>query len=86
MMGLGQDDWWFTLIRCDTAEVCGIVNKRMFVELYQAFYIAEQESGDDTSVGRIFRLNAVCPTEEFPRYKRKLDCWAEYTSRPETAS
>lgn len=82
LIGITHDEWWFTLIQQDTGQVCGLVNKTLFVELYQNFYITGQESHRNSGVGSLYVLNDICPTQEFPRYKRKLDCWSEYTSVP----
>jgi len=81
LMGLTQADWWFTLLRPHTTDVCAIVNKRMFIELYQHFYIEAQHASDADSL-HTFVLNNVCPIQEFPRYQRKLDSWRESVSNP----
>ncbi len=85
-MGIRHDEWWFTLIQRHTGLVCGTVNKTLFVELYQYFYITGQDDHRDTGLGRYYVLNDFCPTQEFPRYKRKLDCWSDYTSKPGTSN
>lgn len=79
-MGLTREDWWYTFIRPESGAVCGMLDKKLFVELYQRYYIDEVKGIDNW--GKYYALNDACPIQEFTRYKRQIDCWTDYISRP----
>ena len=80
LMGFSEGDWWYTLVRNDGGEACGLIPRKLFVELYQNYYI---EKTTTTANGEVyFSLNGACSIQEAARYQHKVDCWSETTSRP----
>jgi hypothetical protein len=80
LMGMSEDDWWYALVRKEGDEVCGLAQRKLFVDLYQNYYVAKIKTV--TRNEAYFELNAVCAIQEAPRYQRKIDSWSEVTSTP----
>jgi len=80
LTGLTKEDWWYVVIQPGTELVCGVLEKTLFVDLYKSFYIECNNRSHNRN--KYFALNDLCPIEDFPRYRRQVDCWYERTSKP----
>jgi hypothetical protein len=80
LMGLCDRDWWYVFAEPGMGTVFGILEKKLFLELYQHFYLIKSASLDFEVTQ--YTLNALCPIQEFPRYQRQMECWREFQSRP----
>jgi hypothetical protein len=80
LMGLSEDDWWYAFVRGEGDEVCGLVQRTLFVELYRDFYVEKTNTASNGEA--FFTIYGVCPIQEVPRYQRKIDSWSEVTSSP----
>lgn len=85
LMGLTEDDWWYALVSREGGDVCGIVQRKLFIELYRSYYIEETKKVSSNET--YFALNGLCAIQEALRYQHKIDSWSEATSSPvKTAS
>ncbi len=80
LMGLSKTQWWHVLVRREGGEACGLLQKELFVHLYELYYI---ELKRQVSVrGSYYSSNLVCAIQEMPRYQRRIDSWKELISSP----
>ena len=81
LVGFNAFDWWYVFESPNAGSDKGIVDKRLFYQLYKNFYLRQKTVAEGD--GAIcYELNDYCDIQEFPRYQHLLNCLEQQNSRP----
>jgi hypothetical protein len=82
LMGLSKEVWWYVILQEQGGGVHGLMNKEVFVKLYEQYYI--EKTADTHNSENYYSLNTTCSIQEMPRYRHRIQSWEEAIQTPKT--